>query len=265
MDVRPIGIFDSGLGGLTGVRALERLLPGEDLIYFGDSANAPYGTRSVEELRRLALANAAFLNRFDVKAVLVACGTVSSNAMEPLRERFDFPFFSVLEPPCREAAAVTETGRVAVAATDATIRSGAFDRCLRTLDPEGRLQVFSKSCQSLVRTVEAGHFRPGDPVAERAVAEELAAIRDFGPDTVILACTHFPLLEDVIRAYLGPKVGLISVGASAAAALAEDLAARDALNTKEQGTRRFFTSGDPEEFSRLAEMFLGHQITVNHV
>ncbi|MBR3084616.1 MAG: glutamate racemase [Oscillospiraceae bacterium] len=261
MDNRPIGVFDSGLGGLTAMRTLERLLPEENLIYFGDSRNAPYGTRTVEEIRALGLANAGFLAGQGVKAILVACGTVSSNAMELLRARFPLLFVSVLEAPCAQAVQSTRTGRVAVAATEATIKAGAFDRCLRELDASGRLTVFSKACQSLVRAVEAGHTRPEDPEAARAVAAELAPIRDFAPDTLLLACTHFPLMEDAIRAYLGDGPRLISVGDAAAAALSAQLRTLGLERRGGPGWRRYCTSGEPETFSRLAAGFLGHTIT----
>ena len=164
MDPRPIGIFDSGLGGLTAARTLEELLPGETLIYFGDSANAPYGIRTREQLLALAGANTDFLLRFDVKAILVACGTVSSTVIGRVRERCAVPMFDVLEAACRGAAALGAK-RVAVTATEATVKSGAFPRRLGELD--GTMEVFSKACQSLVAAVEAGHFRRGGGAGPR--------------------------------------------------------------------------------------------------
>jgi len=257
MDQRPIGVFDSGLGGLTAAKVLEERMPGENLIYFGDSANAPYGTRTLEELSALATANAAFLRRFDCKAVLVACGTVSSNAMDVLRARFDTPFFGVLDAVCETAAQTTRTGRVAVIATEATVRSGAFERKLRAL---GAPAVFSAACQSLVAVTEEGHLAPDDPVAAAAVAAELAPVKAWGPDTLILACTHFPLLERAIAAELGEGVKLLSCGAEAARALQAHLAATGGLAQREAGERRWFTSGDPARFADCAARFLGHTI-----
>ena len=258
MDPRPIGIFDSGLGGLTGAKALREMLPGEDLIYFGDSANAPYGTRSRAELLALAGSNIAFLQSFDVKAILVACGTVSSTVLGTLRTRPGTPaLFDVVEAACVTAAG-SGARRVAVTATEATIRSGAFPRRLRELAPE--LEIFSKPCQSLVTTVEQGHFRAGDPVAEAAVASELEAVRAFRPELVLLACTHFPLLSDSIASYLGPDVRLLSVSAEAAAALARDLRQRGACAGRKTGLTRWFTSGEITEFARLSGLFLGHTI-----
>lgn len=262
MDPRPIGVFDSGLGGLTAAKTLEEILPGENLIYFGDSANAPYGTRTKSELAALACGCAGFLAGFDVKAVLVACGTVSSTAMDALRERFDIPFFGVLEPACAEAARMSPAGRIAVAATEASVRSGAFAKTLERLAPGAA--VLSKACQSLVTLVERGHFAPGDPAADEAVRAELAPVRDFAPDVLVLGCTHFPLLADAIGAYLGPEVKLLSVGEAAARALRAHLAAEDLLAEREAGERRWFTSGDPADFAAKAARFLGHGITAEH-
>lgn len=259
MDPRPIGIFDSGLGGLTAAKTLEEILPGENLIYFGDSANAPYGTRTRPELAALAAGCAGFLAGFNVKAVLVACGTVSSNAMDSLRERFNLPFFGVLEPACAAAARRFPTGRIAVAATEATVRSGAFQRTVQRLAPGAA--VCSVACQSLVTVVEQGHFSPGDPVAEAAVRAELAPVRDFAPDALVLGCTHFPLLVEAIGAYLGPEAALLSVGEEAARALRAHLAAEGLLADRTEGVRRYFTSGDPADFSAKAAQFLGHPIT----
>ena len=259
MDPRPIGIFDSGLGGLTAAKALEEILPGENLVYFGDSVNAPYGTRSREELFALASATRDFLFGFDVKAFVVACGTVSSTVLGEVRKTCPVPMFDVLGAAC-ETAAGSGARRVAVAATEATVRSGAFERRLKELSPSPDMEVFSKACQSLVTTVERGHFCAGDPVAEAAVAAELGPIRDYAPDTLILACTHFPLLERSIAAYLGPQVKLLSVGAETARALEGYLRENGLLSGRARGANRWFTSGSVAEFAEFAEIFLGHKV-----
>ena len=260
MDQRPIGVFDSGLGGLTAAKTLEALLPGENLIYFGDSRNAPYGTRSKPELLALATANAAFLRSFDCKAILIACGTVSSNVIGPLGERFPgLPLFGVIDAACDAASAIAPAGRIAVAATEATVRSGAFERALRARCPAAEL--FSKPCQSLVTMAEQGHFSAGDPLAVAAVEEELAPIRAWRPDVLLLACTHFPLFREAIAAYMGPATALLSVGEETAGALAAALKERGALAERETGERRWFTSGSTDDFERLGAIFLGHDIT----
>lgn len=263
MDQRPIGMFDSGLGGLTAAKTLEEILPGENLIYFGDSRNAPYGTRSRAELSALACANAELLRGFDCKAILIACGTVSSNVMDVLRARYPgLPLFGVIDAACDRAAAES-AGRIAVSATEATVRSGAFARALLARRPEA--EVFSKPCQSLVALAEEGHFAAGDPLAEAAVAREFAEIRARRPDTLLLACTHFPLFRDSIAAYMGPDTALLSVGEETARALKRALAERDMLAQREEGQRRWFTSGSPEEFERLGAIFLGHDIHAEQI
>lgn len=259
MDQRPIGVFDSGLGGLTAVKTLEEILPGENLIYFGDSRNAPYGVRPRSELAALATANAAFLCRFDCKAVLVACGTVSSNAMDVLSARFPgLPFFGVIEAACDRACACSPGGRIAVAATEATVRSGAFTRSLLARRPDAA--VSAKACQSLVALAEQGHFSAGDPAARAAVELEFAELRAMRPDTLLLACTHFPLFCAAIEEYIGPDVTILSAGEETARALKQALEANDALAERETGARRWFTSGSTEEFERLGALFLGHPI-----
>lgn len=260
MDQRPIGVFDSGLGGLTAAKTLEELLPGENLIYFGDSRNAPYGVRSRDDLLRLATANAAFLRGFDCKAVLVACGTVSSNVMEPLAERFPgLPLFGVIDAACDRAAALAGTGRIAVAATEATVRSSAFETALRARCPAAEL--ISKPCQSLVAMAERGHFAADDPLARSAVETELAELRAWRPDVLLLACTHFPLFRDAIAAFMGPGTALLSVGEETAGALSAALREANALAERREGERRWFTSGATADFERLGAVFLGHPIT----
>ena len=259
MDPRPIGIFDSGLGGLTAAAALERILPGENLIYFGDSANAPYGVRSLEELEAMATANARFLASFDVKAVLVACGTVSSTVIGSVQKKFPFPLFGVVEAPCRAAVRTAPGGRIAVAATEVSIRSGAFARRLKELD--GAVTVFPKACQSLVRVVEAGRFSAGDPEAKRAVAEELESVKAFRPEVLMLGCTHFPLLREAIADFMGPEVSLLSVSEATADQLRDYLTERGMLSGGDSGVRRWFTSGSAEDFARHAGAFLGHPVT----
>ena len=256
MDRRAIGVFDSGLGGLTAAKVLEDTLPCENLIYFGDTANMPYGPRSREELVELATWNARFLLQSDVKAILVACGTVSSNAMAELRERFDVPFFGVIDSACLAAAEATESGRVGVIATEACLRSGAYRRTLESL---GRgLRVFDAACPSFVPLVESGHTDPRESIVRTAVEEELRALRKAGVDTLILGCTHYPLLKEVLQQIMGPDVSLIDPGAEAAHAAREALFAAGLESGREEGgTAHYYVSDDPEGFSHSARLFLG--------
>ncbi len=260
MDQRPIGIFDSGLGGLTAAKTLEEILPGENLVYFGDSRNAPYGTKTRPELLQLATANAAFLRSFDCKAILVACGTVSSNVLDELADRCGgIPLFGVIDAACDRACAGSVEGRIAVAATEATVRSGAYTRALLVRRPDAA--VCAKPCQSLVALAEKGHFVADDPEAAAAVEREFEPLRAQKPDTLLLACTHFPLFRALIEAYMGPGVTVLSVGEETARALKETLAAQGMLAERTEGSRRWFTSGATAQFERLGARFLGHPIS----
>lgn len=257
MERKAIGVFDSGLGGLTALRVLEETLPHENLIYFGDTANMPYGPRSVEEISRLAADNTEFLLGKDIKAIVVACGTVSSNALDMLKEKFPVPFFGVIEPAVSAAVSNSGAGRVGVIATEASIRSGAYRRALEAAG----MEVFDRACSSFVPLVESGHFRPEDELVKEAVERELSELRNFKPDTLILGCTHFPLLKEAIANFMGGDVSLISCGEEAALALARSLGETGLLNPQTTaGQHRYFTSGDPESFERQAEVFLGHPL-----
>ena len=214
MDTRPIGVFDSGLGGLTAVRELRQLLPSENIIYFGDTARVPYGGRSAEILLKYARQDVRFLRSHDIKAILVACGTVSTTALPQLRQESDIPILGVVEPACRRAAAVTRNRRVGLIATAASVRSGAYQRSLRQLDPD--IAVTAKACPLFVPLVENGRFRRGDVVIETVAREYLEPLRREGLDTLILGCTHYPLLTDIIGDIMGPGVTLINTGEEAA-------------------------------------------------
>lgn len=259
MDNRAIGVFDSGLGGLTAARVLEETLPNENIIYFGDTANMPYGVKTVAELRALACRNVEFLRRYDVKAILVACGTVTSTAMDLLREKFDLPFFGVVDDAAKAAVEWTENCRVGVIATQASIQSGLFQR--RIAESGKALRVFGKACSSFVPLVESGHYAFDDKLVRAAVEEELAPLRRAEVDTLVLGCTHFPLLEEAIARYMGEDVKLISSSAEAAKALARHLEGAGMLREGSgHGERRWFTSGDTETFEGLAAAFLGHGV-----
>ena len=174
MDRRPIGVFDSGLGGLTAVRELARIMPEEDLIYFGDTSRVPYGGRSRDTLVKYARQDAAFLRTFNPKAIVIACGTVSTTALDVLQAENDIPVFGVVEPAARASAHVTRNGKVGLIGTKASIRSGAYERALDVLHPG--VDVTAKACPLLVSLVENGRFRPGGIVAETVVSEFLASV-----------------------------------------------------------------------------------------
>lgn len=259
MDTRPIGVFDSGLGGLTAVRELARIMPEEDLVYFGDTGRVPYGGRSKDILVKYAQQDVTFLRTFNPKAIVIACGTVSSTALDVLREENDIPVFGVVEPAVRAAAQLTKNGKIGLIGTKASIRSGAYERALDALRPG--TAVTARACPLLVPLVENGRFQPGDIVAETVAAEYLAPVKASGADALILGCTHYPLLKEIIGAYMGPDVALVDVGEQCARWVKKQLE-WDGLRNERPGTgrHRYYVSDSTEDFSALASVFLGEDV-----
>ncbi len=260
MDTRPVGVFDSGLGGLTAIRSLRRILRGEDLIYFGDTARVPYGGRSKETILQYARQDIKFLREFHPKAIVIACGTVSTTSLKELRaENPDLPIIGVTDPVCARAADVTKNKRVGVIATSASIRSGAYEAALKNLD--GEIQIFSKACPLFVPLVENGRFRRGDIVIETIAREYLTPLIHAGIDTLILGCTHYPLLSEVLRDICGAGVELVSAGEESAYALKRLLKSRDTLGDPDHnGVTGFYVSDRTEDFENIASVFLGENI-----
>lgn len=259
MDERPIGVFDSGLGGLTAVRELSKLLPGEDIVYFGDTGRVPYGSRSRETIIRYARQDVAFLRTFDLKSIVIACGTVSSTALEILSAECPIPVHGVVSPAAEAAVKRTKTGHIGLIGTQATIRTGAYERAISALLPGAR--VTALACPLFVPLVENGRFRRGDRVAELVAEEYLAPIRDAGVDVLVLGCTHYPLLTDVIRDRMGPGVSLVNVGEMCARSVMAEMQEKDALaRPGRRGKRRYFVSDSTDDFARLASVFLGEDV-----
>lgn len=253
-DPRPIGIFDSGVGGLTVVRAVLDLVPGEPVLYFGDTARAPYGPRDIEEIRAFAREIAAFLLDRDVKLLVVACNAIESNAIEDLSERANVPLVGVIEPGVRAALRATRNGRLGVIGTVATIASGAYLRAVAAED--GGVELVSAACPAFVPHVERGDTTSPELLA--AAREYLAPLRDAGVDTLILGCTHYPLLSGLLQRVMGPDVVLVS----SAEETAKDVYAAllDGGLLREDGPvpeHEFLCSGDPDSFQALAARFLG--------
>lgn len=249
MDKRPIAVFDSGLGGLTAVRELLRLRPGEELVYFGDTGRVPYGTRSPETIRRFTAQAVRFLMSLNPKALLVACGTASAVALGSLPCE-GIPVTGVVEPSVRKAASLTQNGMVGLIATPSSVRSHVYAACMERAAPHVRLT--ERDGRLLVPMVEAGRVRQGDPVTTMLVEEYCAPFRESGVDTLILGCTHYPLLSDFFSAAL-PGVRLVSAGSEAAAALCAALPPADVTQT---GGTRFYVSDDTEGFSEQAGLYL---------
>ena len=210
MDNRAIGVFDSGLGGLTTVRELRKLLPDERIVYFGDTGRVPYGNRSRETIRNYAMQDIRFLKRHEVKLVIAACGTVSSALTPELSAEAGVPFSGVVVPAAQAACAATVNGRIGVIGTTATVRSGAYGRAIRTINPDAR--TFGNACPLFVPLVENGFIQPDNEITAKVAEIYLKPMIDERVDTLILGCTHYPLIYDIIDRALGSRVTLIDAG-----------------------------------------------------
>ncbi len=257
MNDRPLGVFDSGIGGLTVVRELLRLLPDEELLYYGDVARLPYGNKSPEAVTRFSREVAAFLLARDVKAIVVACNTASALALPALAAELPVPVVGVIESGARAAVARTRSGRVGVIATASTVRSGAYARAVHALRPG--VEVVERACPLFVPLVEEGWI--DHPVTRQVAHEYLAPLEDHRLDTLVLGCTHYPLLEGVIRADMGDGVTLIDSGRETAAAVRDLLAARGLAASPGRTPRHaVFLSDLPAAFAPTAERFLGRAL-----
>lgn len=256
-DSRPVGVFDSGLGGLTVVRAIMDRLPHESLIYFGDTARVPYGPKSPDTVRRYSREIGQFLHGEGVKAIVVACNTATAHALAALRAELPIPVIGVIEPGSRAAVAAAPSGRIGVVGTAGTIRSGAYERAIRELSPSAK--IVSQPCPLFVPLVEEGWTTHE---AARLVAREyLAPLQEAAVDALVLGCTHYPHLKSVISEQIGPGVRLVDSALETADELARVLASRDIAATDDADPRhRFIASDDPRQFLRLGERFLGHPI-----
>jgi len=254
----PIAVFDSGLGGLTVVRQIMRRLPGESIVYFGDAARVPYGIKSAETVTRFAEENIEFLEAFGPKLIIAACNTVSAAALPKLQGKYAVPLCGVVEPGAKAAVRKTRNGRVGVIGTEATVDSSSYRRCINRLNPD--IKVFARACPLLVPLVEEGRTS-GDPVVRMVLKEYLKLLKDARVDTVVLACTHYPLLKPGIRAVMGPRVQIVDSARETARDAAEILAASGRLARADAGTtHRFFASDHPERFAKLGKRFLGRSL-----
>lgn len=256
MDKRPIGVFDSGLGGLTAVRELRRQLPGEDIIYFGDTGRVPYGPRGRETIIQYTEQDIRFLLSQKVKYLMAACGTVSSTFPADKVAALPVPYTGVVGPAARAAAKATRNGRVGVIGTAATIRSGSLETLLHSIDP--RIKTYAKACPLFVPLVENGYIDYGNPVTLLVIKDYLTELRDAGIDTLILGCTHFPLLKRMIGKFVGDDVILIDPGKITAGLTGAALADRGLRNPRnEGGVTHYFVSDTPDSFAEMEHIFLG--------
>jgi len=258
----PIGVFDSGVGGLTVVKQMLRYLPKEDIVYFGDTARVPYGTKSAETIERFSVENTLFLLRFKVKCIVVACNTSSSIALNLLKSSFKVPVIGVIEPGTREALSATRSGHIGIIGTRATISSGSYESELRRmakaefLEKQHRLKIISRSCPLFVPLAEEGWLN--DVITKKVAERYLEIFKNNRIDTLILGCTHYPMLKNVIASVLGNSVCLVD-SAKQCAIEVERVLYREGLRNegKTKGRLKFFVSDEPEKFSVAGKKFLG--------
>ena len=257
MDNRYIGVFDSGVGGLTAVKELIKKLPGENIVYFGDTGRVPYGTRANETIIKYAVSDMNFLKTHDIKLVVIACGTVSSVAIETLKSMFNIPIIGVVEPTAKAAAKATKNKKIGIIGTSSTVASGKYEQAIGEIDKD--IFVHSIACPMFVPLAENNM---ADSEAAYLIAKEyLSGFDGMDIDTLILGCTHYPLLSELIGAYMGAGVQLIDTGRECASALMKLLQAQDLLaETGAQGEQRYYVSDSPEDFAELAEVFLGRAV-----
>ena len=254
---QPIGVFDSGIGGLTVVKALIEELPSESIVYFGDTARVPYGTKSKSTIVRFSLENVEFLLRFGVKCIVIACNTSSSWALPTLRKYFKVPIVGVIRPGALAAVRQTKTRRVGVIGTTATIHSGAYETALHRLDPA--VKVFSQSCPLFVPLVEEGWLNGS--ISLEVAQRYLQPLMRQRIDTLILGCTHYPLLASTIQRVLGPRVALVDSARQTASEVRGVLLGSDTLCDRRTKPRyRFFVTDEPAHFNRIGHHFLSQVV-----
>lgn len=261
----PIGVFDSGMGGLTVMREIMRQIPNEKVIYFGDTARVPYGSKSKETVTRFSRQIVRFLQSKQVKAIVVACNTASAYALDDLEKEIDIPIIGVVKPGAKVAAEATRNGQVGVIATEGTISSNIYTTYIRKLRPE--VQVTGKACPLFVPLVEGGFTDPADPVTRMVAERYLAPLRG-AVDTLILACTHYPIIAPIIGSVMGDGVTLIDSGAETARHARQVLeSAGLRADPAAPGGTEYYVTDRVQDFERIGGLFLGQQLTgdVHHV
>lgn len=256
----PIGVFDSGVGGLTVAREIMRQIPNEKIIYFGDTARVPYGSKSQDTVTRFSEQIVRFLRSFQVKTIVVACNTASAYALDALEKEVDVPIIGVVKPGARAAADVTRNGRIGVIATEATIGSGMYPRYIEELDKN--VTIYGKACPLFVPLIEEGLWE--DPVTEEIARRYLAELIDIDIDTLILGCTHYPLIRSTLGKIMGKDVTLVNPAYETARELKEMLDSLDLLNDEAPGLGsdryRFYVSDKAEKFVRFANSIIKYGI-----
>jgi glutamate racemase len=256
-DARPIGLFDSGVGGLTVLQEILRLLPKESTVYFGDNAHVPYGSRTTEELIGLAHNIISFLVAQKVKYIIFACNTNSSVSLPVLRRYFTVPMIGLIKPGAQEAVKITKNRRIGVIATAVTIKSGAYEKEIKAISP--RVTVFSQTAPRLVPIVESGKIKTAE--ALQATREYVKPLKKADIDTLILGCSHYPFLSNEFAATLGPDIKLVDPATATVLKAWEEMQKLNLLNnpiTYNSPTHRFYVSGNPRKFQELASCLWNH-------
>jgi glutamate racemase len=253
---RPIGVFDSGIGGLTVLRALVETLPGEDFIYLGDTARLPYGTKSSEVIQRYSRENSEFLLAKGIKMLVLACNTSSAVAFSEISRLTVVPVVGVIEPGAKVAVDASRSGKIGVIGTEATIASGAYTRAIQALNP--RAEIYTRACPLLVPLVEEGWT--DNEIAQRTVAFYLESLKQSGIDTLLLGCTHYPLLLGLFEGVLGPRVRIVDSAGATAAAVKKRLNELRLVRSRGVGSQSFFVTETPERFVRVGRRFIGDRV-----
>lgn len=256
-----IGVFDSGMGGLTVAHEIMRQLPQETIYYLGDNKRCPYGPRSKEEVRQFTLEIVQFLMQFPLKAMVIACNTATAAALQDVKDLITIPVLGVIEPGVRAAIKVTKRNRIGVIGTLGTIQSAAYEKTLKRIHPG--LTIHSLACPTFVPLVESGHYET--PLAEEIVVDSLQPFQGTGIDTLILGCTHYPLLAAPISKAIGSEVEVVSSAEETATELSSILYHQGLLATTQYPKHRFFTTGSVQSFAAIAESWLGERVEVEEV
>jgi len=255
----PIGVFDSGVGGLTVAREIMRNLPNEDIVYFGDTARVPYGSKSKDNIIRYSRQIIHFLQTKGVKAIVIACNTASALALETVKDEFDIPIIGVVEPGARAALAVTETKKIGVIGTEATVRSAMYEKIIQGIEPD--VSVLAKACPLFVPLVEEGFKK--HHVTDEIIDYYLASLKESDIDALILGCTHYPLLRSKIREYVGEKITLVNPAYETAMDLKVILQENDMENPDvegDHGSYSFYVSDAADKFKQFANSILPYDI-----
>lgn len=265
MSWKAIGIFDSGVGGLTVLKEVIKALPQEDTVYLGDTARVPYGTKSPETVTRYSMEITSFLVSREIKLLVVACNTASAFSLDALKQRFSIPIVGVIEPGARRAASVTRSGRVGVIGTEGTIRSSAYAKAIKRINPE--IEVITRACPLFVPLAEEGWV--DNEVARLTAESYLRDLKNVGIDTLVLGCTHYPLLKETIAATVGEGVQLVDSAEETARTVGEILRSSCLIRpASEKGNHHYFVTDVPAGFLKVGNRFLGgaledvHQVSV---